>query len=38
MAAAGLVVLGVLFLRDQPALALQLAAGIAVLVLLTRLT
>jgi Ca-activated chloride channel family protein len=35
--AAGLVVLGVLFLRDQSALALQLAAGVAVLVLLTRL-
>jgi Ca-activated chloride channel family protein len=37
MAAAGLVLLGVLFLRDQAALALQLAAGTAVLVLLTRL-
>jgi hypothetical protein len=37
MAAAGLVVLGVLFLRDQPALALQLAAGVAVLVLLAQL-
>ena len=37
MAAAGLVVLGVLFLRDQSALALQLAAGTAVLVLLARL-
>jgi Ca-activated chloride channel family protein len=35
--AAGLVVLGVLFLRDLSALALQLAAGVAVLVLLTRL-
>jgi hypothetical protein len=35
--AAGLVVLGVLFLRDQAALALQLAVGGAVLVLLTRL-
>jgi Ca-activated chloride channel family protein len=38
MAAAGLVVLAVLFLRDQPALALQLAAGTAVLVVLARLT
>jgi Ca-activated chloride channel family protein len=37
MAAAGFVVLGVLFLRDQSALALQVAAGAAVLVLLTRL-
>jgi Ca-activated chloride channel family protein len=37
MVAAGLVVLGVLFLRDQSALALQLAAGTAVLVLLARL-
>jgi hypothetical protein len=37
MVAAGLVVLGVLFLRDQSALALQLAAGVGVLVLLTRL-
>jgi Ca-activated chloride channel homolog len=37
MAAAALVVLGVLFLRDQAALALQLAAGTAALVVLTRL-
>ena len=35
--AAGLVVLGVLFLRDQSALVLQLAAVAATLVLLTRL-
>lgn len=35
--AAGLVVLGVLFLRDQAALAMQLAAGVGVLILLTRL-
>lgn len=37
MGAAGLVVLGVLFLRDQSALALQLAAGTAVLILLAGL-
>jgi len=37
MEAAGLVVLGVLFLRDQSALALQLAAGTAVLILIARL-
>jgi Ca-activated chloride channel family protein len=37
LAAAGLVVLGVLFLRDQSALALQLGAGTAILVLLARL-
>lgn len=37
MAAGGLLVLGVLFLRDQAALALQLTAGVGVLILLTRL-
>jgi len=37
MAAAGLVVLGVLFLRDQSALALQLVAGTAALILIVRL-
>jgi Ca-activated chloride channel family protein len=37
MAAAGLVALGVLFLRDQGALALQLTAGTAVLLFLARL-
>jgi len=35
IAASGLVVLGVLFLRDRMALALQLAAGAAVLILVT---
>ena len=35
--AAGLVVLGVLFLRDQATLGLQLAAVAATLVLVTRL-
>jgi Ca-activated chloride channel family protein len=37
MGAAALVVLGILFLRDQSAVALQLAAGTAVLILLARL-
>lgn len=37
VAAAVLVVLGALFLRDQAALVLQIAAGTAVLVLLTRI-
>lgn len=37
MAAAGLLVLGVLFLRDQAALGLQLTAGVAVLLFVTRL-
>jgi Ca-activated chloride channel homolog len=37
LAAAGLVLFGVLFLRDQPSLVLQLAAGTAALVLLARL-
>jgi len=37
MAAAGLLVLGVLFLRDQGALGLQLAAGVGVLLFVARL-
>lgn len=37
LAAAGLLVLGVLFLRDQAALGLQLTAGVAVLLLVTGL-
>jgi Ca-activated chloride channel family protein len=37
MAAAGLVVLGVLFLRDPSALALQVASAVAVVLLLARL-
>ncbi|HQZ39094.1 MAG TPA: VWA domain-containing protein [Vicinamibacterales bacterium] len=37
MVAAGLLVLGVLFLRDQAALALQLAAGVGALLFVARL-
>ncbi len=37
MGAAGLVVLGILFLRDQATLSLQLAAGAALLVFVARL-
>jgi Ca-activated chloride channel homolog len=37
MLAAGLLVLGVLFLRDQGAIALQLTAGLGVLVFIARL-
>jgi Ca-activated chloride channel family protein len=37
LAAAGLIVLGVFFLRDQAALGLQLAAGAGVLLFVTRL-
>jgi hypothetical protein len=37
LAGAGLVLLGVLFLRDQAALGLQLTAAVGVLVFVTRL-